>query len=70
MKKKAKFIFHKVPKVEIQLQYQERATRKNGNERGNLIGEIKIMVPKSLTKEEKEIFEKLDKISKFNPRKT
>lgn len=56
--------------MEIQLQYQERATRKNGNERGNLIGEIKIMVPKSLTKEEKEIFEKLDKISKFNPRKT
>lgn len=37
--------------------------------RGNLIAEVKIMVPKNLTEEEKEIFEKLNKISKFNPRK-
>lgn len=36
--------------------------------RGDLIAEIKIMVPKKLSKEEKEIFEKLNKISKFNPR--
>lgn len=36
--------------------------------RGDLIAEIKIMVPKSLTEEEKEIFEKLNVISKFNPR--
>ena len=36
--------------------------------RGDLIAEVKIMVPKNLTEQEKEIFEKLNKISKFNPR--
>lgn len=36
--------------------------------RGDLVAEVKVMVPKQLTKEEKEIFEKLNKISKFNPR--
>ena len=42
---------------------------KDGNgKRGDLIAEVKIMVPKKLTKEEKEIFEKLSKISMFNPR--
>lgn len=39
----------------------------NGS-RGDLIAEIKIMVPKSLTQQEKEIFEKLNEISSFNPR--
>lgn len=39
----------------------------NGS-RGNLIAEIKVMVPKELTKEEQKIFEKLNEISKFNPR--
>ena len=36
--------------------------------RGDLIAEVKIMVPKKLTAKEKEIFEKLNEISKFNPR--
>ena len=36
--------------------------------RGNLIAEVKIMMPKKLTQEEIEIFEKLNKISRFNPR--
>lgn len=36
--------------------------------RGDLIAEVKVMVPKKLTKEEKEIFEKLNQISTFNPR--
>lgn len=36
--------------------------------RGDLIAEVKIMVPKELSKEEKEIFEKLKNISTFNPR--
>ena len=36
--------------------------------RGDLIAEIKIVVPKKLTEEEKKLFEKLNKISKFNPR--
>lgn len=37
--------------------------------RGDLIAEVKVMVPKKLSSEEKEIFEKLKEISKFNPRK-
>lgn len=36
--------------------------------RGDLIAEVKIMVPKKMTVEEKKIFEKLSEISKFNPR--
>lgn len=37
--------------------------------RGNLIVVAKIMVPKVISQEEIELFEKLRKISKFNPRK-
>lgn len=36
--------------------------------RGDLIAEVKIMVPKTLTEKEYKIFEELNKISKFNPR--
>ena len=36
--------------------------------RGDLIAEIKIMVPKKLSKEEKKLFETLNKVSEFNPR--
>ena len=42
--------------------------KKSQNERGSLYAEVKIMTPKTLTPEEKEIFEQLNKISKFNPR--
>ena len=42
--------------------------KKGKEERGDLVAEIKIMVPKKLTKEEKFIFEKLNEISSFNPR--
>ena len=38
--------------------------------RGDLIAEVKIMVPKKLSEQEKEIFEKLSEISNFNPRNT
>ena len=37
--------------------------------RGDLIAEVKIMVPKKLTNEEKKIFEELNSVSTFNPRK-
>ena len=40
----------------------------NGN-RGNLIAQIKIVVPEKLTNEEKEMFKKLKERSKFNPRR-
>lgn len=36
--------------------------------RGDLIAEVKTVVPKKLTGDEKELFEKLKTISKFNPR--
>ena len=42
---------------------------KMGNgQRGDLIAEVKVMVPKRLTNEEKTMFEKLNQISNFNPR--
>lgn len=42
---------------------------KIGNgQRGDLVAEVKVMVPKRLTKEEKQMFEKLNEISNFNPR--
>ena len=37
-------------------------------QRGNLQAEIKIVIPNSLTKEEKSLMEKLNEISNFNPR--
>ena len=36
--------------------------------RGDLIAEIKVMVPKKLSSEERNLFENLNKISTFNPR--
>ena len=36
--------------------------------RGDLVAEIKVMVPKELSQEEEKIYEKLKNISKFNPR--
>ena len=36
--------------------------------RGDLIAEVKTIVPRKLTSEEKELFERLNNISKFNPR--
>lgn len=38
--------------------------------RGDLVAEIKIMVPKKLSNEEIEIYKKLNQISDFNPRNT
>lgn len=35
---------------------------------GDLVAEVKIMVPKKLTNEEKDLFQEFTKISKFNPR--
>lgn len=52
-------------KIEI----PEKGYRTANGERGNLIAEVKIVVPEKLSKEEKEIFKKLKEISKFNPRR-
>ena len=37
--------------------------------RGDLVAEIKVMVPKKLSDDERKLFEKLNEISSFNPRK-
>lgn len=37
--------------------------------RGDLVAEVKVMVPKKLSSEEKKLFETLSKVSTFNPRK-
>ena len=36
--------------------------------RGDLVAEVKIMVPKNLNEEEKKLFEEFNKISRYNPR--
>lgn len=36
--------------------------------RGDLVAEVKVMVPKRLTEQEKMVFEKLNEVSNFNPR--
>ena len=42
---------------------------KNGQgTRGDLVAEVKVMVPKQLSEQEKAMFEKLNEISSFNPR--
>lgn len=46
---------------------QKGYKNKNGT-RGDLVVEVKIMVPKKVSEEERKIFEKLNKISSFNPR--
>lgn len=38
--------------------------------RGDLVAEVKVMVPKQLTEDEKEAFKKLSEISMFNPRQS
>lgn len=38
--------------------------------RGDLVAEIKVMVPKKLSPEERKLFEDLNKLSSFNPRKS
>ncbi len=43
--------------------------KKGNGQRGDLIAEIKVVVPKNLTEQEKSMFEKLNEISDFNPRK-
>ena len=44
---------------------------KNGQgNRGDLVAEIKIVVPKDLSAEETEIYKKLNEVSTFNPRNT
>ena len=38
--------------------------------RGDLVAEVKVMVPKELSEDERNLFEKLNRVSSFNPRNT
>ena len=50
------------------IKIQDKGYKDGKGGRGELIAEVKIMIPKTPTKEEIGFFEKLNEISKFNPR--
>lgn len=50
------------------LRLRGKGLPKNKNERADLLAEIQVRVPKNLTDEEKELFEKLQSVSSFDPR--
>lgn len=51
------------------IEIPQKGYKTSNGERGNLIAQIKIVVPEKLTKEEKDMFKRLKEISKFNPRR-
>lgn len=51
------------------IEIPQKGYKTSKGERGNLIAQIKIVVPEKLTKEEKDMFKRLKEISKFNPRR-
>ena len=51
------------------IEIPEKGYKNSKGERGNLIAQIKIVVPEKLTQEEKDMFKRLKEISKFNPRR-
>ena len=50
------------------IEIPQKGYKTTDGRRGNLIAQIKIVVPDKLTAEEKEMFKKLKEISKFNPK--
>lgn len=51
------------------IEIPQKGYKSSSGERGNLVAQIKIVVPEKLTKEETEMFKRLKEISKFNPRR-
>ena len=51
------------------IEIPQKGYKNTNGERGNLIAQIKIVVPEKLTKEETEMLKRLKEISKFNPRR-
>ena len=51
------------------IEIPQKGYKTQTGERGNLIAQIKIVIPEKLTNEEKEMFKRLKEISKFNPRR-
>lgn len=66
--KTAVFIPSGVQSGEI-IEIPEKGYKTQNGQRGNLIAQIKIVVPEKLSKEETEIFKRLKEVSKFNPRR-
>ena len=50
------------------IKIQSKGYKNGQGGRGDLIAEVKIMVPKQLTDEERKLFKDLENISRFNPR--
>ena len=50
------------------IEIPQKGYKTTDGQRGNLIAQIKIVIPDKLTAEEKEMFKKLKEISKFNPK--
>lgn len=50
------------------LRVRGRGLPKRGGDRGDVLAEVKVVVPTKLSDSEREIFEKLASISRFNPR--
>ena len=51
------------------IEIPQKGYKNTNGDRGNLVAQIKIVVPEKLTKEETEMFKRLKEISKFNPRR-
>ena len=51
-----------------QITIEQKGYKDGKGSRGNLIVQVKMMIPNTLTLEERKLFEKLNTISKFNPR--
>ena len=51
------------------LRLRGKGLPRKGGERGDLIAQLKIVVPKNLTTREKELFAEMAKVSRFSPRK-
>ena len=52
-----------------QIRIQSKGYKDQKGGRGDLVANIKVMVPKELSNEEKQLFTRLNEISKFNPRR-
>ncbi len=62
------YIYHQVFGSGEKIRIPKKGYKDGQGSKGDLVAEIKIVVPKKLTDEEKELFEKLKNISKFKPR--
>ena len=53
----------------LQIKIPQKGYKNGKGGRGDLIAEVKIIVPKELTNEEEKLYKELEQISNFNPRR-